>query len=177
VSARHVDYFAQRMLVEILGGGMSSRLFQEAREKLGLAYAVDAYADTYADVGTVGIYVGCEASKAGQTGEVIAREICRLAIDLEPRELARAKAQLKAQLFMAREQPLARAEQSAAQIQLFDRVWSPPELSESIEGVSLDQVRRFAGNLTASPVTSAILGAKSAKAARRTFSDRLQQSA
>jgi len=62
--AREQDYFALRIFAECLGGGMSSRLFQEAREKRGLAYNIDAYSDTYADHGALGIYAGCAAGNA-----------------------------------------------------------------------------------------------------------------
>ena len=61
-----------RIFAETLGGGMSSRLFQEAREKRGLAYNIDAYADTYADHGALGIYAGCAASDAVETAKVCA---------------------------------------------------------------------------------------------------------
>ena len=69
------DVWALRVFVEILGGGMSSRLFQEARERLGLAYAIDAYSDTYADVGVLGVYAGCAAQDAGRLAEVTAQQI------------------------------------------------------------------------------------------------------
>ncbi len=60
------DFWALRLFAEMLGGGMSSRLFQEARERLGLAYAIDAYSDTYADVGVLGVYAGCAARDAAR---------------------------------------------------------------------------------------------------------------
>ncbi|MFA5601961.1 MAG: pitrilysin family protein, partial [Phenylobacterium sp.] len=63
-SAVDPDYFALRLFAEILGGGMASRLFQEARERRGLAYAVDAYAETYLDAGLLGVYAGCAAKDA-----------------------------------------------------------------------------------------------------------------
>jgi predicted Zn-dependent peptidase len=101
-----LDYFALRLLTEILGGGMSSRLFQEAREKRGLAYAIDAYSETYADTGVLGVYAGCAAGDADETAKVAAGEILGMARASSDAELARAKAQLKAGMFMAREQPL-----------------------------------------------------------------------
>ena len=69
------DYFPLRLLAEILGGGMASRLFQEAREKRGLAYAIDAYSETYADVGVLGVFAGCAATDAVELVEVVAREL------------------------------------------------------------------------------------------------------
>ena len=111
--ARDDDYFVLRLFAEILGGGMSSRLFQVLREDRGLAYAIDAYADTYADVGVLGVYAGTAAKDAAETARLAAEEIKSLAARVEPAELARAKAQAKAQLFMSRRSPLTRAEQAA----------------------------------------------------------------
>jgi predicted Zn-dependent peptidase len=77
--AREQDYFALRIFAECLGGGMSSRLFQEAREKRGLAYNIDAYSDTYADAGALGIYAGCAAGDAVETAKVCAEQLIALA--------------------------------------------------------------------------------------------------
>jgi predicted Zn-dependent peptidase len=83
-------HWALRLFAEVLGGGMSSRLFQEARERLGLAYAIDAYAEAYADVGVLGVYAGCAAGDAGRLAEVVASEIAALAGEVRAPELARA---------------------------------------------------------------------------------------
>ena len=124
-------YWALRLYAEILGGGMSSRLFQEARERLGLAYAIDAYAESYADTGVLGVYAGCEASNADQLARVVAGEIRSLVNTLGAGELARAKAQLKAALFMGRESLAARAEQLAAQHLAFGRLLPPEEAADA----------------------------------------------
>ncbi len=129
VGARDGAYFVQRVFAEALGGGMSSRLFQEAREKLGLAYTIDAYAEGYADVGVLGIYAGSAGTDAARTAEVCAAQVIALAEGVQDGELARSKAQLKAHLFMARESPLSRAEQAAGQILLFDRLFSPEQIA------------------------------------------------
>src|SRR6185437_13786217 len=94
------DYFALRVFAEALGGCMSSRLFQEAREKRGLAYSIDAYAEAYSDTGVLGIYAGCQAKDAAELARVTAGEIAALGAKIEDAELARCKAQLKAHLFM-----------------------------------------------------------------------------
>lgn len=172
--ARDPDYFALRLFAEALGGGMSSRLFQEAREKQGLAYNIDAFAETYSDVGTLGIYAGCAGKDAVQTARVCAQQVLALAAAPLDGELRRAKAQLKGALFMARESALARAEQSGGQILLFDRLLPPAELAASIDLVSLSDLKRvgewaLAGKRSA----RAILGPKSALPAAAAFHEAL----
>lgn len=170
VSAREDDYFALRIFAEVLGGGMSSRLFQEAREKRGLAYNIDAYADTYADIGALGVYAGCAATDAAETAKICADQIIGLAERIEDAELARAKAQLKAHMFMAREQPLSRAEQAAGQALMFDRLYAPAELAAAVDAVTPDDLRRL-GRTILGPArsASAILGARGALKAGEAF--------
>ncbi|WP_297516049.1 pitrilysin family protein [uncultured Caulobacter sp.] len=167
--SRDTDYFALRIFAECLGGGMSSRLFQEAREKRGLAYNIDAYADTYADHGALGIYVGCAAGDAVETAKVCADEVAKLVSRIEDAELARAKAQLKAHMFMAREQPLSRAEQGAGQVLLFDRLYPPAELAAEVDAVTPADVARVGQRLLAGRAATAVLGAKSALKAGEAF--------
>lgn len=168
--AREQDYFALRIFAECLGGGMSSRLFQEAREKRGLAYNIDAYSDTYADHGALGIYAGCAAGDAVETAKVCAEQLVALARHIEPSELARAKAQLKAHMFMAREQPLSRAEQAAGQVLLFDRLYPTAELAAEVDAVTPADVVRLGERLLGSKrCATAILGAKSALKAGPAF--------
>jgi predicted Zn-dependent peptidase len=144
---RDPDYFAFRLFAEALGGGMSSRLFQEAREKRGLAYAIDAYAETFEDTGVLGVYAGTSAADGPETARLAAREIVALAEAPGPAELARAKAMLKASLFAARESTLARAEQAAGQALLFGRLFTAAELSEAIDSVTLEDLRRVGRRL------------------------------
>jgi predicted Zn-dependent peptidase len=175
--SRHTDYFALRIFAETLGGGMSSRLFQEAREKRGLAYNIDAYADTYADHGGLGIYAGCAAGDAVETAKVCAEELVKLAERIEDAELARAKAQLKAHMFMAREQPLSRAEQGAGQVLLFDRLYPPAELAAEVDAVTAADVARLGQRLLSGRAATAVLGAKSALKAGEAFSKALSSHA
>ena len=167
---RDPDHWTLRLFAEILGGGMSSRLFQEARERLGLAYAVDAYADVYADVGVLGVYAGCAAGDAGQLAEVAAKEILGLAAAVRPGELARAKAQLKASLFMGRESLAARAEQAAGQRLAFGRLLEPAELAGAIDAVTAESLARLGGRLLApGRVAVSALGPKAAMGAPARF--------
>jgi predicted Zn-dependent peptidase len=170
VGARDPDYFALRLLAEILGGGMASRLFQEAREKRGLAYAIDAYSETYADAGVLGIFAGCAAADAAELARVAAGEIAGMTQPVDDAELARAKAQLKGAMFMGRESALARAEQAAAQVLLFGRTLEPQEIAAEIDAVTpADLVRLTETILKAGRTAVAVLGPKKALAAADSF--------
>jgi predicted Zn-dependent peptidase len=168
------DVWALRVFVEILGGGMSSRLFQEARERLGLAYAIDAYCDTYADIGVLGVYAGCAGQDAARLAEVTAQQIRALADGVQPNELARAKAQMKAALFMSRESLLARAEHAAGQWLTFGRLPVANETARAIDAVAADDMARLGERLLAAETaTVATLGPKPAMAAAAAFSGAL----
>ena len=163
-------YWPLRVFAEALGGGMSSRLFQEARERLGLAYAIDAYAEAYADVGVLGIYAGCAATDAGRLAEVAAVQIRALAGAIEPQELRRAKAQLKASLFMSRESLLARSEQAAAQILAFGRLLAPADIAAGIDSVTAADIAALGERLLApGRSTVSVLGPRGAMDAARRF--------
>jgi predicted Zn-dependent peptidase len=163
-------YWPLRVFAEALGGGMSSRLFQEARERLGLAYAIDAYAECYADVGVLGVYAGCAAADAGRLAQVAAGEIRSLAAMIGDAELRRAKAQLKASLFMSRESLLARAEQAAAQYLALGRLASSSEMAAAIDAVSAEAIFDVGVRLTADRLcTVSVLGPKAAMDAPARF--------
>ena len=168
------DIWALRLFVEMLGGGMSSRLFQEARERLGLAYAIDAYSDTYADVGVLGIYAGCDGADAAALGKVAAEQIRGLATQVTELELGRAKAQLKAGLFMSRESLLSRAELAASQWLSLGRLQPSRELAAVIDAVSADDIARLGSRLLEPGLaTVSCLGPKNAASAQPAFMDAL----
>ena len=170
VGATDPDYFAVRVFAEALGGGMSSRLFQEAREKLGLAYAIDAFAEAYDGAGLVGVYAGCAAKDAGKLARLTATEILKLAEASGAAELDRAKAQLKAGLFMARESLAARAEQAAAQLLVFGRLLTTAEIAAAIDAVGPADLRRAAERLLGPKLTApAVLGPAKAVEAAEAF--------
>jgi predicted Zn-dependent peptidase len=163
VGATDPAYFALRLLAEILGGGMASRLFQEAREKRGLAYAIDAYSETYADVGILGVFAGCAAKDAAELAKVTAGEIAAMAAPVPEAELARAKAQLKGAMFMGREGALARAEQAAGQVLLFGRTLDPAEIAAEVDAVSAADIAALAARIVAQKQAAvAVLGPKAA---------------
>jgi predicted Zn-dependent peptidase len=172
VGAVDPDYFAARVFTEALGGGMSSRLFQEARERLGLAYAIDAFAESYQDTGLIGVYAGCAAKDATALAKVVASEFRKLAEGVGAAELDRAKAQLKAALFMARESLSARADQAAGQLLVFGRLLTTQEIADAIDAVSAADLTRLAGRVLAPKLSApAVLGPSRALAAADVFHD------
>jgi predicted Zn-dependent peptidase len=170
VGVLHPDYFALRLLAEILGGGMASRLFQEAREVRGLAYAIDAYSETYADAGVLGVFAGCAAEDAVELAEVTAGELKALTEPVGGVELARAKAQLKGAMFMGRESALARAEQAAGQVLLFGRTLDPLDVAAEVDAVTAAQLADLTARiLQPGKAAVAVLGPKRALAAAPAF--------
>ena len=153
---------------------MASRLFQEAREVRGLAYAIDAYCETFADTGVLGVFAGCAAQDAAELVDVIAREIAGMTKPVSDAELARAKAQLKGAMFMGRESALARAEQAAGQVLLFGRTLSPEDVAADIDQVSASDLVRLSGQiLEHGRAAVAVLGPRAATKAAPGFAEAL----
>jgi predicted Zn-dependent peptidase len=168
------DYWPFRLLAEILGGGMSSRLFQEVRERLGLAYAIDAYAEAWWDTGVLGVYAGCAPGDAGRLAEAVADEIKAMIAGVSGAALARAKAQLKASLFMSGESLSARAEQAAAQILVFGNLVAPSAFAAAIDAVTEDAIGDLARRMIgARRFAAAVLGPRPAANAASLFEHRL----
>ena len=171
VATMDPDYFALRLFAEILGGGMASRLFQEAREERGLAYSIDAWSDTYEDVGVLQVFAGAAAGKAKGLSELVAREIRKLAeAGAADAELARAKAQVQSSLFMAEESPLARAEIAANRLFLYGRIPDAAEVRAEIDAVTLADLKRLGGRmLDPRRSAAAVIGPKAARGAPEAF--------
>jgi len=170
VGVKDEAYFALRLLAEILGGGMASRLFQEARENRGLAYAIDAYSETYADAGCLGVFAGCAAKDAAELARVAAGEIVGMLKPVGEAELARAKAQLKGAMFMGREGALARAEQAAGQVLLFGRTLDPAEVAAGVDAVTPADLVALTDRILAHKAAAvAVLGPKAALKAGAAF--------
>ncbi len=149
VSNLDEDFFVAQVYVTALGGGMSSRLFQEAREKRGLCYAIYAFAHSSKDDGVVGVYTGTGEAEAAEIGAVVAGEMASLAETATVEEVARAKAQLKSGFLMGLEKPSSRAEMIAGHLFTYGRVLSVEEMSEKLEAVDAAAVRRFGAKVMA----------------------------
>lgn len=153
------DHYAAQVLASTLGGGMSSRLFQEVREKRGLCYSVSAFHWGYADTGLFGIHAATGEADLEELMAVTLGEIERIAHDLDGAEVARAKAQMRAGLLMSLESPTARASQLARQILIHGRPLETKEITAKIEAVTVEQVRRLAEEIfTGSRPTLASIG-------------------
>jgi len=138
---RHPTLFSLQVFANILGGGMSSRLFQEVRERRGLCYAIYAFHSPYADSGMFGLYAGTDAADLPELMRVVVDEIGAAAGNIGDTEVARAKAQMKAGLLMALESSGARAEQLARQILNWGRPIEIKELVDKIDAVSVESTR------------------------------------
>ncbi|MBU4138294.1 MAG: insulinase family protein, partial [Alphaproteobacteria bacterium] len=174
-SAADPAYAAARLMTEILGGGMASRLFQSAREERGLAYAIDAYHEPYEDAGLLGIYAGAAAERAVELARVCADELKALA-DSGPTaaELSRAKAVLNAGLWMSDESPAARAGRAAAQVLIFGDLIPSQLMSERTLAQTTTSVREAAAaSLAAGRCATAVLGPRAAAPAGAAFREAL----
>ena len=157
---------ALSIFVQALGGGMSSRLFQEMREERGLAYSVGAWSQAYADTGIVAISCAADRTRAVESMH-LAREIIAQAIDsLDSTEVQRARAQIEAGLLMGLETPQGRADHIARSIEVFGRVLGLDELLDPIRAVDFEAARTAgAAMMTDGRAAIASVGAKLALAA------------
>ncbi len=141
--------FSLQVFTNILGGGMSSRLFQEVRENRGLCYSVYTFHAPYSDTGFFGLYTGTDPADAPEMMEVVVDIIGNAVESLTDAEVARAKAQMKAGLLMALESCSARAEQLARHILAYGRPQTLQEMVAKIEAVSVESTRDAARALLA----------------------------
>lgn len=158
VHHEHPDYYAVILLSTILGGGMSSRLFQEIREKRGLVYSVYAYNITHQDDGLFGIYVGTGEEQTKELFPVLIEEIKKIQQQVMPDELKRTRAQLKSSLLMSLESTANRCEQIARQLQIYKRILPTQEVIEKINAITTEDICRVARQIFHGKPTLASLG-------------------
>ncbi len=154
----HKDAYAAHVFANLAGGGMSSRLFQEVREKRGLAYSIDSFQWSYADTGLFGF---CAAAAHGDVAELcdVALDcVAQCAADLTEAELRRAKAQMKVSLLTALESAGARADQMARQLMALGHVPTRAEIVEKIDALTIEGVRAAGVAALKTPPTVAALG-------------------
>ena len=152
------DFYALQVFSTLLGGGMSSRLFQEVRERRGLVYTIHSFASSFADCGVFGVYAGTGAAEVMELVPVVCHELKRAAIDASEEEIARARAQLKVSTLMALESTSARCDQLAQQMLVFGRPIPISEVIAKIDAVDQSAVARVAARLVATQPTIAALG-------------------
>jgi predicted Zn-dependent peptidase len=151
--------FAAHLFANAVGGGMASKLFQEVREKRGLAYSIATFHWSFLDTGLFGFEAATSGRQARELIEVSLACLAEAARDLDEAELARARAQTKVGLLTALESSSARAEQIARQTMIFGRVLTQREMIEKIDALGLDEVRAEGAAMLRSAPTVAILGA------------------
>ncbi|NLI26934.1 MAG: insulinase family protein [Acetobacter sp.] len=152
------DYYPAMLLSTLLGGGMSSRLFQEIREKRGLVYSVYSFSAPYMDGGIFGIYAGTGSEEAGELLPVTLDELRKVRDAVTVEELNRARAQLKSSLLMSLESTGSRCEQIARQLQIFGRLIPVSETVEKINAVTPSDICRVATRIFGGAPTLTSLG-------------------
>jgi len=152
------DYYAASVLSTAFGGGMSSRLFQEVREKRGLVYAIYSFAHSYRDGGLFGIYAGTGENEAAELLPVLCEEARKLDDGFAASELARAKAQMKAGLLMSLESTSARCEQMAQHLLIHGTPFDPEDIVRRIDAVDDAAIGRIIARWRSAPPTLAALG-------------------
>lgn len=158
VSVFDDDYYTAHVLSTILGGGMSSRLFQEIREKRGLVYSVFSFNAAAIKGGLFGIYAGTGEAEAAELLPAVCDEILKIRQSVTKEELVRAKAQLKAGILMSMETTTTRAEQNAAQLLAFGRLKEKEEILDKIVNTTEDDVTNLAERMFSQTPSLACLG-------------------
>ncbi|HEV2594954.1 MAG TPA: pitrilysin family protein [Sphingomicrobium sp.] len=163
--ADHPASPALALFVQALGGGTSSRLFQELREERGLAYSIYAWSQAFSDTGLVGIGCAAERREAVRSVELARQMLIETAGGLRKDELSRARAQMEAGLLMGLETPQGRADQMARSIEVFGRILSLDELLDQIRSVNVEDCQAAGQMLLEGPVAVGSVGVKLAIAA------------
>jgi predicted Zn-dependent peptidase len=158
--ARHDDRrFAMGVLASALGGGMSSRLFQEIREKRGLAYSVYAYAQQFAGSGQIGFYAGCNPSKAVEVVEII-REVLTDVADngMSHEEIERAKGAVRGSLVLSQEDSGSRMSRIGKNEIVYGHVMGFDEILKAVSAVNSQEIKEIASEFLTKTPTLALVG-------------------
>ena len=158
VSVLDKEYYTAHVLSTILGGGMSSRLFQEIREKRGLVYSVYSFNAAAIKGGLFGIYAGTGEEEAAELLPAVCEEIQKIRLCVTEEELNRAKAQLKAGVLMSMEHPTTRAEQNAGHLLMFGRLIDKEEILREIAKTTVNDVIDLAARIFSRKPSLACLG-------------------
>jgi predicted Zn-dependent peptidase len=152
------DFYCSQILANVLGGGMSSRLFQEVREHRGLCYSIYAFHWGFSDTGIFGVHAATGGENLPELMPVVIEQLRRASEKINQDEIDRARAQIRAQLLMGQESPAARAGQIARQIMLYGRPIPNEELMQRLNDITTDRLTDLAGRLffDTTPTLSAI---------------------
>jgi predicted Zn-dependent peptidase len=157
-SYRDASIYTAQIFATAFGGGMSSRLFQEIREKRGLCYTIYSQAGAYSDTGGMTIYAGTSGDEIESLATLTMDELKRAADDMSEAEVARARTQMKAGLLMGLESPGARAERLSRMVAIWNRVPPLAETVQRFEAVSTADVREFAARMCQANSALALYG-------------------
>ncbi len=175
--AYHVrDFYASQVLSMILGGGMSSRLFQEVREQRGLCYSVYAFHWGFSDTGIFGIHAATGKEDIAELTRVLLAELKRSGEAILPEELNRARAQYRAGLLMSQESPSSRASQIARQLLLYGRPIPMEELMDRLSKLTTERLADLSSRLFSARPTIAAVGPVGSLPAFETVTDMLAAS-
>ncbi len=157
--AMHVpDYYTLQLYASILGGGMASRLFQEVREKRGLAYSVYSMGSSYEDCGLLTVHAAASPDKASELSTVLAEQIAGMAVSVSDEELQRAKNQQRAELLMAREGPYAVSAWIGRHLMMFNEYRQHKDITARINAITKQDITRIGADIAGGTLTMAALG-------------------
>jgi len=157
-SANHPDHYPMSVFSNLLGGGMSSRLFQEVREKRGLVYTIYSFKSAFQDSGLFAIYAGTGEHQVDELLPTLKDVLRDFPKTLEDKEIERSKAQIKAGTLMALESTSTRCEKLAQHLMVYNRPIPPEEVIERVNAVTRDDIMRVATQLVSKTPTFAALG-------------------
>jgi len=163
--ASHPDAPALSLFAQAVGGGMSSRLFQELREERGLAYSIYAWTQGFAETGIFGVNMSTDKARAAEALALARETVERAAAELTEAELKRARAQVEAGILMALETPQGRADAMARSIEIFGRIMTAEEMLAELRAVDAAKARAAGQAMLAGPRAMASIGGKLALAA------------
>ena len=155
---RDDEIYTAQVFATAFGGGMSSRLFQEAREKRGLCYTIYAQTGAHEDTGMMTIYAGTSGEQVAELAELTVDELRKSADQMTEAEVARARAQIRASMVMGMESPTARVERLARMVSIWDRVPPMAETVAMIDAATTAKVRDFAAGQTTAEAAMALYG-------------------
>jgi predicted Zn-dependent peptidase len=159
------DFYPARFFSDIVGGGASSRLFQQVREDRGLAYSVYSVLHPFADAGLFYIYAATARRESAAAAQLIAEVVTEAAETATPREVERVRTQARASLLMAMESPWGQANYVARQLAVHGRLVEPAEVLAELAAVTLDEVRAAGAKMIAAPRARATIGFPAIRAA------------
>jgi predicted Zn-dependent peptidase len=162
---RDPDYYAARFFSDIVGGGMSSRLFQQVREERGLAYSVYSQLQPYADSGLFYLYAATARRECAAAAKLVEQVLAEAPASLTEREVERVRTQARAGLLMSVESPWGQAHYLARQLSVYGRLVDPAEVIAELQAVTLAQVRAAGEKMLAGPRARATIGFPAVRAA------------